>query len=612
MTDHRSIHAVSGLAGDWRRPLWLAGALLVWLGRAALAAQFTPLGGLAPVNDGGHSFAVSWADYDDDGYPDLFVGNWTTANCLYHNNGDGTFTKITSTPISSGLGTISSAWADYDDDGDLDAYMANAGTSGAGRRNGYYRNDGGGAFTEVLTGAHLTDALMSQSAAPADYDRDGDIDLYVVNHCPPPRCTGVYNQFFRNDGAAGFSLLGQDSLGMDKLDRSSASWADFDGDGDPDLGVAAGMRRCAIMQNDGDGTFTTVTAGALAADSGACGFSWGDYDNDRDLDVFAAHSDGTHNCLYRNLGGGAFEAVTGQDIVSDVSWSEGACWGDYDNDGDLDLFVANNQYYQKRLAFLYRNDGDGTFTRVTDECVATELHASTSGAWADYDRDGDLDLFVANCYAGTENNSLYRNEGNGNHWLSIGCRNGAANSPAIGARVSVQATIAGVPVRQMREVSGQDGFHSQSSLEAHFGLGDAVSADTVEVRWPDGHVQIWRNVAADQFLTLTDDFPTGVETAADLADMSGLRLGPCRPNPFRSQTGVDLELTRALVVRVTMHDSSGRLVVRLLGDTALQAGTHRLRWDGRSATGRQAAPGVYFLRVAAGGHSCQERVVLIQ
>jgi hypothetical protein len=490
--------------------------------------------------------------------------------------------------------------------------MANVGTGGAGRRNCYYRNDGNGVFAEITEGEHVADSFMSQSAAPADYDRDGDLDLYVVNHCPPPNCSGIYNQFFQNDGLAGFSLLNPGDLGMDSRDRTSASWADYDDDGDPDLSVAAGMRRSAIMENDGDGTFTVVTEGPLAADSGSCGFSWGDFDNDQDLDVFAACSDGLHNRLYRNIGGGDFEAVTGQGVVTDESWSEGACWGDYDNDGDIDLFVANNRYYQKRLNFLYRNNGDGTFTRVTDECVTTELHASTSGAWADYDRDGFLDLLVTNCYGGNENNSLYHNGGNGNHWIHIDGVNDRTGMPDIGARISIKATIGGTAGWQTREISGQAGFHSQPPMEAHFGLGDATSVDSVNVRWSDGLSQIWSGLGVDQFLVLTHDFTTGIRTERDHSMGRDLRLGPVRPNPFQDYAAFDLWLARPGPVTVTVHDPCGRLSATLLGGRDLRAGSQRLTWNGRDTAGSAVAPGVYFLRVIAGDDRQSGRLVVIR
>ncbi len=190
-------------------------------------------------------------------------------------------------------------------------------------------------------------------------------------------------------------------------------------------------------------------------------------------------------------------------IVTDGD-GHNSSWGDYDNDGDLDLFAGVPQGVQR----LYRNNGDGSFTRLTDGTVVADSGAS-GGLWGDYDNDGDLDLFVAVAYGG--NNHLYRNEGNENHWLHLKLIGAApdrtqtavgSNMSAIGARVTVMATIDGRAVQQVQEVSGQTGMYNQNSLDVEFGLGDATVVDALTVRWPSGVVQTLTDVAADQFMTL--------------------------------------------------------------------------------------------------------------
>ncbi|UCE17174.1 MAG: VCBS repeat-containing protein [Gemmatimonadota bacterium] len=463
--------------------------------------QFTRVTEGAPVNDGGFSTGANWVDYDNDDYPDLFVPNWYNAaqrNVLYHNNGDGTFTKVTDGLIVNEGGSLSGCWADYDNDGDVDVYLANPGQGSSGAYNFYYLNNGDGSFTKVTDDASVQERLTSMSGVCADYDNDGDLDLYVSHHCPPRNCS---NSFFRNDGGT-FTQMDNTELGLDDEDGSYGSWCDYDGDGDLDLYNTRGHVKNALFQNNWDGTFTRITHNAIVADSvGGC--SWGDYDNDGDFDLFIPGSrDGCHK-LYNNVGNGEFIAVTGQELVDESGWNTiGSSWGDYDNDGDLDLVVVGNLYYEPVPNALYENNGDGTFTKVTESQITTDLESSAAAAWGDYDRDGDLDLFIPN--VGFEDNALYRNNGNANNWITIRCIGFVSNRSAIGAKVKVRAIISGEDVWQVREISGQTGAKGQNSLNAHFGLGDAAVIDEIRVEWPSGILSVLTSFDVNQFLTIVE------------------------------------------------------------------------------------------------------------
>ena len=463
--------------------------------------QFTRLTEGDPVNDGGFSMGANWIDYDNDEYLDLFVANWYNAaqrNFLYHNNGDGTFSKVTDGIIVNEGGSLAGCWADFDNDGDADVYLANPGQGPSGAYNFYYLNNGDGSFTKVTNDASVVERLTSMSSACADYDRDGDLDLYVSHHCPPRNCS---NSFFRNDDGR-FTKVDHNEIGLDDEDGSYATWCDYDGDGDPDLYNTRGHVKNGLFQNNGDGTFTQITDNAIAADS-IGGGSWGDYDNDGDFDLFIPGSrDGRHR-LYRNSGNGEFILVTGQEMVDESGWNAiGSSWGDCDNDGDLDLVVVGNLYYAPQPNALYENNGDGTFTRVEESEITTDLESSSSAAWGDYDRDGDLDLFITN--VNYENNAFYRNNGNGNNWINIKCIGIVSNRSAIGAKVRVRATINGEGVWQLREISGQTGAKSQNSLNGHFGLGDATIIDETRVEWPSGIIDKLSNVDVNQFLTISE------------------------------------------------------------------------------------------------------------
>jgi hypothetical protein len=259
--------------------------------------------------------------------------------------------------------------------------------------------------------------------------------------------------------------------------------------------------------NLGGGSFGQVTSGSIATDSEhSYDPAWADYDNDGYLDLFVAArvADRENNMLYHNDGGGTFTRMTSDvvgSIASDPAIFAGCAWGDFDNDGFVDLFVTHGD----DINYLYHNNGDGSFTRILTGSLVNDVGHSVGCAWADYDNDGFLDLFVAKggTVGGPQNNGLYRNNGNKNNWLKVKCVGTVSNRSAIGAKVRAKATIGGKTFWQLREISAGSAINP-TPLEAHFGLGDATNVDTLRIEWPSGIVQEFQNVAAKQFLTITE------------------------------------------------------------------------------------------------------------
>ena len=442
------------------------------------------------VNDVGCSIGCSWGDYDNDGYLDLFVANWEENNFLYRNNCNGTFTKITTGEIvTDGGNSGGCSWGDYDNDGYLDLFVSNW-----DENNFLYRNNGNGTFTKITTGEIVTDGGTSFGASWGDYDNDGYLDLFVANGGPE-----VENNFlYKNNGDGTFTKVTTVPIVTDGGQSLSGNWADYDNDGYLDLFVANVDENDFLYNNNGDGTFTRITEGPVVNDMGKShGGSWGDYDNDGFSDLFVANGgcEVANNCLYKNNGDGTFTKVTTGPIVSDSGSSTGSSWGDYDNDGDLDLFVANSYGMHN---FLYENKGDGTFTKITNGLIVSYGGMLCLG---DYDNDGDLDLFATQW---DQNNHLYANNGNNNNWVNIKCIGVKSNTSAIGAKIRLKANINGSPIWQLREISGQNGMRTQNSLNAEFGLGDATVIDSIIIKWPSGIIQILTDVDLNQFLTITE------------------------------------------------------------------------------------------------------------
>jgi hypothetical protein len=260
-----------------------------------------------------------------------------------------------------------------------------------------------------------------------------------------------------------------------------------------------------LYHNNGNGTFTRILTNTIATDlwtAGTDGAAWGDYDNDGLPDLFVTCEAGTPNRLYHNEGHGIFTSIgTGPTASRPPGANSKACaWGDYDNDGYLDLFVTS--YNGPNM--LFHNNGDGTFNQILTGDPVTEnntgLYCNACG-WADYDNDGFLDLFVTRAPAAS--NLLYHNGGNTNGWLEVKLIGTAANRSAIGAKVRVRATIGGRTFWQMREISTGGGRWVQP-LVAHFGLGDGTNVDTMRIEWPSGTVQEFHNMAPKQILTITE------------------------------------------------------------------------------------------------------------
>lgn len=450
------------------------------------------------VNEGGRSTGACWGDYDNDGYFDLFVANWAGENnFLYHNSGDGTFEKITSgSVVNDGGSSRSCTWGDYDNDG-----FADLAVSDDGGGIFLYHNEDGASFTRVLDTPIAQDYGNCYGISWADYDNDGWLDLFVARH------TNDSNLLYHNKGNGVFEKITDGAIVNDGGYSVPVSWGDYDADGCVDLFVGnVNDQSSFLYHNNCNGSFDRITHGPIAADVGFSTTSnWVDYDNDGDLDLFVGnwYKD---NFLYRNDGGGTFTKLTTGVIVTDGNIHDSS-WADYDNDGDMDLVGGTPEGLRR----FYQNNGDGAFTRITTGTIVEDNHTSGPN-WADYDNDGDLDLFVA-VNDPPYTNLLYRNDGVGNHWLHLKLIGAGpkqaktatvSNKSAIGTRVTVAATINGRAVQQMQEVSGQTGVFSQNSPNVEFGLGDATVINAITVKWPSGAVQVLTNMAVDQLLTIRE------------------------------------------------------------------------------------------------------------
>lgn len=435
-------------------------------------------------NDFQDTRATAFGDYDNDGYVDMFLPNYQidSASLLYHNNGDGTFTKVTdaNNPIITDLApSTSGVWGDYDNDGDLDLFVSN----NIGYGNFLYRNEGNGNFVSIQNDPIVNYTGYSHGSAWADYDNDGYLDMFIADFF-----STRFNKLYHNNGDGTFTEVESSVLVTDASFSVSAVWGDYDNDRDQDLFVAnTNGENNFLYQNNGDGTFTKVTSGVVVNDGGkSTGASWADYDNDLDLDLFVANAGSESNFLYQNNGDGTFTKVTTGGIVNSFGNSHGSAWGDMDNDGDLDLIVTNDAGEDNDMFF---NNGDGTFTTAINDI--TQSGGKSFGiALADIDNDCDLDVHVSNIM--DEANFMYINDLTGcNNKVCFSLVGTSANALAYGAKVKILATINGTATWQMRELASLSGggFGGQNDSRIMFGVGDASQVDSVYVEWASGFIQ---------------------------------------------------------------------------------------------------------------------------
>src|SRR5262245_13115734 len=496
---------------------------------------------------------LAFYDYDNDGWVDILVLSGTRlerdpkdpapTNRLYHNNRNGTFTDVT---VNAGL--MRTGWAsglcigDYDNDGYEDLFITYWGA------NVLYRNNGNGTFSDLTKKAKLDfeGIRWGSGCTFIDYDRDGNLDLFVSNYlsfdlqtaplpglsancnwkgipvnCGPKGLPFARNWLYRNNGDGTFTDV-SDKTGISKVTARypmTAAAADFDGDGWTDIYVACDSTASIMYRNNRDGTFADIAleSGVAFNEDGqgqaGMGLAIGDYNSDGRLDIFKTHFADDTPVLYRNMGKWRFEDMTY--AAGFGAATRYVCWGggmpDLDNDGYPDIFyVTGNvypeveqhfkQYPHRSPRMVFRNLGNGKFEEISSRAGSGVLdpHSSRGCAFGDFDNDGDLDILIMNM---NEPPSLLRNEYAGkNNWLKVRTIGTKSNRTGLGALV----VLTSGERSQAQAVLSQSSYYSHDDLRLHFGLGENTKVDSLEIRWPSGHVQILKNLTANQLVVVKE------------------------------------------------------------------------------------------------------------
>ena len=513
---------------------------------AKIMAGYTALGASASV-----------ADYDGDGYDDVFVTDSKLGgkNHLYHNNHDFTFTDVAEAAgVANGNddknATADSLWFDFNNDGKPDLLVTRFG------HNQLYQNMGNGKFKDVSRAAGIDSYKNAITAIAFDYDRDGKLDLFVGSYFQPinifkPDSPRFFPESFETaNNGGGVTVYHNNGNGTftdvtEKVGLKTSGWtldlghADADNDGFDDLYVACDFGTDRFFHNNGNGTFSDITEKAIGFDSKkGMNVDWGDFDNDGLLDIYVTNITDDYmregNFLWHNNGNLTFTDVSRETGTAETGWGWGAKFFDYDNDGWLDLYVVNGWVsagkesyvpdifamvikpgidfadarnwppmgdkslsgYEKKK--LFHNEKGQVFKDEAKRHGVDSIRDGRGIAIADFDNDGRLDMFVANANGEPY---LYRNtEPTGNHWVQFALEGTKSNKTPVGAQVRLTAR----GMTRLQFISGGNSFAGQSSSRVHFGLGDAAKIDQIEVRWPAGEREVFTGLAVDKIQKIVE------------------------------------------------------------------------------------------------------------
>lgn len=560
---------------------------------------------------------AAWVDYNNDGLLDLFVARQSV---IYKNNGSGNFEKIQLDVQNISLGT---SWGDFNNDGFIDVLL----TAGSAHGSSVYKNNGDGTFTKVISGA-VGDSIYNSAwgGAFGDFNNDGYLDFVLAAANNFIGITHV-NRLLLNDGTGSFIRIDTTAITDTLAPYTIPMWSDYDQDGDIDLFIGSGPAtgtptRDFLYQNlkheSGSWGFSRINTPEIGTDlvDGQV-WNWIDYDNDGDLDAcLTNYSASISNRIYRNNGNGTYTKMTaGQvgSIASDVGNSLTNTWGDFDNDGFIDCYITNDA---SQYSWFYHNNGNGTFSRV--DSLAVHVTGPSFGAVSgDYDNDGDLDLYIA---GGTNSKGLYRNDlNNGNKWVNIKCVGvggaSGSNLSAIGSRVKIKANINGVPVWQIREVLAQNSFNGMNMLNAHFGLGNSSIIDSLVITWPRGLTQVFTNVSVNKFYKATEgqsleEVLIGVKPINNSVPKT-FALYQNYPNPFNPSTKIKFDIAadgkwQKADANIKVYDILGKEIAVIVNNQ-LDPGTYEVKFNASGLTS-----GVYFYRFTAGNFSETKKLILLK
>ena len=572
---------------------------------SCLSQQLTQVSSGRIVSTRSDSRSVNFIDINSDGWDDIFISNGLQGgqdDMLYLNDGTGQFSEVKGEDIvSDGKASVGATFADYNNDGQQDGFV----TNWYGQNDGLFRNDGTGNLI-IQEQSAPNKGTFAEAGAWGDYDNDGLLDLYVTNSSGSKK-----NFLYQNLGNGEFKEITQGIVVNDLSTSRAVNWIYANDDRLLDLFVTNENNEANILYlNNGDGTFSSKVLGTGRSTFSS---SWGDIDSDGDFDVFIGNTGitrGAGNKLFINDNGNFDQNINGT-IHLDGGCTNGSAFGDYDNDGDLDLVVTNG-FCDDQKNFIYENLGDGTLVK-NDEIFSVVRDICSYGvAWGDINNDGFIDLMIANCKKNAndlqQTNDMYLNNGNENNWLKIKLEGVESNRDGIGATVKIKGSIQGQVKWQTRMANSQSGYSGQNSRLVHFGMGDAEIADSIIVLWPSGEVNVKANVSLGRVLNIKEGIST---SSIEVKEQNPLKIRTW-PNPFSidnsSSLTVVLEkenLRSRENISISLHSLLGQTIVSNQS-TPRGGDSHKMEL---SLSNKKLLPGVYLLRTTLSKREYSQKII---
>lgn len=591
--------------------------------------------GLSGVTSG----KLAVADYNQDGYLDILVGG----NRLFENSGppDYTFIEITNDIGIGGAPVAGGVFGDYDNDGSVDLFCF----AGLGSHEIIWHHRSDGTFEKVTDTVNVfKDTLDTEGAAWGCSTQDGFIDIAAPGflHFTATGYKGPWpDRFYKNNRDGTFSDKTADAGVGDypRLAGRAVAWCDFNNDGWQDFYISNYILQPNLLwQNDGDGTFTQVSKTVGVEGHNTSGYfghtissAWGDFNNDGYFDLFAAnlaHKDPDRgpicddSYIFKNNGPPDYTftdiRTTSGIPIHPVGSSQsgyyydelfdGVDWGDYDNDGFFDLAITQVYNIAFAYSFIYRNNGDETFSDATAEVGSPRVWDGWAPVWFDYNNDGNLDLLV---YGSTDypitaySVSLFKNSGSGNNWIEIDLEGSDCNRSAIGAVVKVWSGSLGL----MRQVEGGTGCGCQNPFRLHFGLGQNAAIDSIAVRWPCGTVDKISPVETNTIVKLVEG-----GGAIDDQPVPGGHSRPSllvRPNPAFAPVEIQFTVDKSSEVDLRIYDVRGG-VVKTVVSGFHRPDTYRSVWNGLDERNRQVPAGIYFCQLVVDAKKQTTKMLVIK
>ncbi len=544
--------------------------------------------------------SVSFCDFDGDGKDDLSFSSKDGYPLYIFKNSVTSFADVAaSMNLSEQFDTKNLLWCDYDNDGDMDLFTAVDGETTYSR---LYRNDGNNNFEDVTIEAGLsTEPTSCNAACWGDFNNDGWIDLYVTNYSEYSP-----NYLYKNNGDGTFTDVtiqagvadSDDTPGFFKL-----PWAvvffDYNNDDWQDIYIANDhYTGNTLFRNNGDGTFTNVNDESGAGVTGfMMGLAVGDYNDDGFLDIYVSN-DPMGNKLLKNNGDGTFTDVADQ-LGLAVNKS---CWGnnffDFDNDGDLDLYVCVEAGSPNSWNPLFRNNGDGTFTEIHG--IGLDFNNVSFGcAVGDYNNDGFYDIAVHNEQSYP---NLFRNSSNNNKWIKIKLKGVECNRDGVGSKI--EAYFNGKKV--LRQTQCGISYMSQNCDATIIGVNNAGIVDSVIIKWAgSGNIDILRNLPVDTTITVTEG-----ETVTDVKNSTvnpvEFELEQNYPNPFNPSTTIEYKLSKSSFVNLTIYDALGKETAVLINENK-SPGIYKVNFNAENLTS-----GIYFYKFKTDNFTQIKKMILLK